>query len=360
MAVYGVDYTGHGDPSDPYIPLTCEGFIFCIDCIAYTNTTTGQLITPSSTQGESDISVKITQDINFTLSETYRNGLPNGIGLRVRCNHLYSDEEDPTKIPKINGIKNVLNLTNTNNQASSVFFFSALGSQEGTYNRSININIENMNFSNCIFDDGIRNDTNFGSFIRVSNSSTSLEKIESIKFSNCIITILLNTGSHVPHLCNDASTKNNNIVFEYCSLFMQNAHTSNVGSSNTENPPYKCKFLNCSIQLENFAIVASSNYNVIISNLSYCLLFGNVYTINKDNYLISLTNCSHSIIALTNRNLSSEVKISSNDCSNCAIQDDNSITGNMPVSQTYYTGITGLTKSNIKKETELINAGVIP
>ena len=369
MAIFGTDYTGTGKPTDPYIPLTCDGLIYCLDSVTYED---------ASTTEQTDITVKITQDINFTLDENYRNFLPSHLGLRVRCNKVYGDPDFIStngRLPKINGLKNIqTSAPSPSSQRPACVIFFSTTDLAGTTTREINIEIENINFSNIVFDQASYS----GSVFRVSaTSAPSLNKIVKLDFNNCIFTVLTQASHYIPQLFNfpyySGTNVTDKITFNYCSIFLQNCYTSqSLSITSNEYSSFNGTYNNCSIQVENLAMYplsSSGSSAYTFGNMNYCLIFGNVVPIpfNSSYTLLPLTKMNHCVLALTDKkNTTSSIRIrtyntssSQGTCSGCVSQDDSSISGNIPISGSPI-GLTGLTLSQIKDETELINAGVIP
>lgn len=363
MVISGTDYTGTGKPTDPYIPLTCDGLIYCLDSVTYED---------DSTTEQTDITVKITQDINFTLNENYRNFLPGHLGLRVRCNKVYGDPDFIStngRLPKVNGLKNIQTSSSAARSACVIFFSTT--DLANTATREINIEVENINFSNIVFDQASYS----GSVFRVNAAQTaSLNKIVKLDFNNCIFTVLTQASYYIPQLFNypyyGGTNVTDKIKFNYCSIFLQNCHISQSLSIYDTYSSFNGTYNNCSIQVENLVMyplntTGASSYT--FGNMNYCLIFGNVVPIpySSTYTILPLTKMNHCVLALTNRkNTTLSIRTyntssSQGSCSGCVSQDDSSISGNIPISGSPI-GLTGLTLSQIKDETELINAGVIP
>ena len=203
MAISGTDYRGTGTPADPYIPLTCDGLLYCVARTAYEN----------ETAAATDVTVTIDRDFNFTLEEEYRNGLSSPMS--IGCNTITGVPNNGV-LPRINGLKYIVPSGAT---ALTTPLLAFLASSP----RPADTTITNVNFSNIVYNCGVKSAAGV-----IGPSSTTISHTNNIQFDNCIFTALVQ--SEDKQCCLILYNSNNSwdakIKFNYCSIFLRSCRTS--------------------------------------------------------------------------------------------------------------------------------------
>lgn len=201
-----------GLENNPYTPITCEQFMWAIN--------------------QNGKYVKLTQDIDFSKSEFYQNGINNF--LDARCIKCYSEKEQPCKI---NGLK----ITSKNFIQSGASL----------------IQFENVFFSNCIH---VKTQSYEGASFYVNNN-------QKMQFDNCKISMLIHTIIYGPQVANNVIFNNTAMFFRFSSL--------KADSQLILNGTFK----DCTIEFQDVPIICTSDGNSngsrMFLNLIRCSVKGN-------------------------------------------------------------------------------------
>lgn len=319
--------TGTGSQADPFIPTTCNGFMWAVL--------------------QTDKYVKLTTLIDFSRDDNYKNGI--AVNLAILCKALYADTilSDGT-LPGINGLS-----------VGAQFFIS----MQATYDQSI----DNVSFLNCIW----------------SRTNDSLSVWWSMGAYTCTVTgcifslLIKQNGQHSMFEYADRL----GIQFISCSqYFTFSGEVIGGWSSNTPVSALAYARQNCTVQLSNYvyytlSTTLSQNVQFIGSSISSgsgtvpqplikdSTIYGDVHLIiSGSSNGLRFYNIDHLCIALNityeNTSMTYAPQFIWQNPKNVIIVDKDII--DTRVSLPSATGVNYLTTAQMKSDTYLTQIGFLP